>query len=95
MLTRERLQKTSGGLRKRKLPTINRDTLHFVSAISPDFYFSEEVSKWEVIASNITKHWSKWNFASCFSRLENVEKDNVQRPKIWWEKNALSHSDRN
>ena len=81
MLTRERLQKTSGG-RKRRPRMINRDTLHFVSRTSPNFCFPEEVSKLAVIASNITKRWSKWNFVSCFSSLENVEKSYVQRPKI-------------
>ena len=81
MLTRERLQKTSGG-RKRRPRMINRDTFYFVSRTSPNFCFPEEVSKLAVIASNITKRWSKWNFVSYFSSLENVEKSYVQRPKI-------------
>lgn len=51
MLSRERLQKTSGGLRRRKLPTINRDTLHFVSTTSPNFCFPGEAFKLAVIAS--------------------------------------------
>ena len=81
MLTRERLQKTSRGWERRPR-MINRDTLYFVSTTSPNFCFPEEVSKLAVIVSNISKRWSKWNFASCFSSLENVEKGDVQRPKI-------------
>ena len=76
MLSRERLQKTSGGLRRRKLPTINRDTLHFVSTTSPNFCFPGEAFKLAVIAS------ISQNAVSYFSILENVEKDNVQRPNI-------------
>ena len=41
--------------RKRKLPTIIWDTLHFVSTTSPNFCFTEEISKLAVIASNINK----------------------------------------
>ena len=41
--------------RKRQLPTISWGTFHFVSKTSPNFCFTEEVSKFAVIASIINK----------------------------------------
>ena len=42
-------------MEERQLPTISWGTLHFVSKASPNLCFTEEVSKFAVIASIINK----------------------------------------
>ena len=77
MLTRERLQKTSGGLRKRKLPTINRDTLHFVSAIVYCFQYHKTLVEvefrellFEVGKRGERQRSTTENKSTCYERLK-------------------------